>query len=47
MLHWKAANSFLLILNLLKDVIPSIAEESKNPVRSQGRAFQIPRLRSE
>ena len=28
-------------------VIPSVAEESKSPVRSQGRAFQIPRLRSE
>ena len=48
-------NPFPLILNLLKDgtpaispyVIPSVAEESKGLVRSQGRAFQIPRLRSE
>ena len=28
-------------------VIPRVAEESKNPARSQGQAFQIPRLPSE
>ena len=39
---------FPLILNLLKDVIPSVAEESERPaVDSPFQDFQIPRLRSE